>query len=51
MDSWEKFNETSLPDKTDFYSKLKEEDTTNKNYAHAQKVWQVTATRLEPSTT
>ena len=41
MDSWEKFNETSLPDENDFYSKLKEEDITDKNYAHAQKVWEV----------
>ena len=51
MDSWEKFNETSLPDKNDLYSKLKEEDTTDKNYAQAQKVWQVTATELKPTTT
>ena len=37
MDSWEKFNETSLPDKKDFYSKLNLEDITYENYAHAQK--------------
>ena len=26
MDIWEKFNETSLPEKGDFYSKLNMED-------------------------
>ena len=41
MDRWEKFNETSLPDKKAFYSKLNEEDITDKDYAHAQKVWEV----------
>ena len=41
MDSWEKFNETSLPDKKAFYSKLNEEDITDKDYAHAQNVWEV----------
>ena len=40
-DSWEKFDETSLLDKNAFYSKLNEEDITNKDYAHAQKVWKV----------
>ena len=38
MDSWERFNETSLPPKESFYSKLNKEDTTDKDYAHAQKV-------------
>ena len=41
MDSWERFDETSLPDKKDFYSELNLEDITNKNYEHAQKVWEV----------
>ena len=41
MDSWERFNETSLPPKESFYSKLNKEDTTDKDYAHAQKVWKV----------
>ena len=31
---------TSLPDKEAFYSKLNEEGITDKNYAHAQKVWE-----------
>ena len=41
MDSREKFNETSLPDKKDFYSKLNKENITDEDYAHAQKVWNV----------
>ena len=38
MDSWERFTETSLPDKKAFYSKLNLEDITDKDYAHARKV-------------
>ena len=41
MDSWEKFNETSLPDKKAFYSELNKEGITDEDYAHAQKVWKV----------
>ena len=40
-DSWGKFNEKSLPPKKDFYSELTLEDITYKDYAHAQKVWEV----------
>ena len=40
MDSWEKFNETSLPDKKAFYSKLNLEDITHKDYDHAEKVFE-----------
>ena len=40
-DGWERFNETSLPDKKKaFYSELSLEDSTNKDYAHAQKVFE-----------
>ena len=39
MDSWERFNETSLPPKESFYSELNLEDISNKDYLHAQKVW------------
>ena len=39
MDSWKKFNETELPDKESFYSKLNKEGITDEDYAHAQKVW------------
>ena len=41
MDSWERINETSLPDKEAFYSKLNKEVITDEDYAHAQKVWKV----------
>ena len=34
MDDWEKFNETSLPVKEDFYSHLNMEDITDADYAH-----------------
>ena len=39
MDSWERFNEKSLPDKRGFYSELNLADITDKDYAHAQKVF------------
>ena len=38
MDSWEKFDETSLPDKKAIYSNLNLEDISDEDYAHAQKV-------------
>ena len=41
MDSWEKFNETSLPDIKAFYTKLNLQDITDKDYLHAQKVSEV----------
>ena len=41
MDSWEKCDEKSLPDKTSFYSELNLEDITDKDYKHAQKVWEL----------
>ena len=39
MDSWERFNETLLPPKEAFYSELNLEDISDKDYLHAQKVW------------
>ena len=41
MDSWERFNETTLPPKEAFYSNLNLEVITDKDYTHAQKVWDV----------
>ena len=41
MDSWEKFDENTLPPKEDFYSELNLEGISDENYAHAQKVWEV----------
>ena len=41
MDSWENFNEISLPDKEAFYSKLNKKGIADEEYAHAQKVWKL----------
>ena len=38
MDDWEKFNETSLPEKGDFHSHLNMEDITDADCAHTKKV-------------
>ena len=38
MDSWERLNETSLPDKKCFYSKWYLEDITDEHYTHSQNV-------------
>ena len=38
MDVWHKFNETSLPEKEDFYSPLNMEDITDADYTHAKRV-------------
>ena len=38
MGGSEKFNETSLPEKEDFYSHLNMEDITGADYAHAKRV-------------
>ena len=40
MDSWERFNEKSLPLKKDFYSELTLEDISDKDQNHAQKVFE-----------
>ena len=39
MDSWERFDETSLPDKEVFYSNLHMENNTDVDYRHAEKVF------------
>ena len=41
MDSWEKFNETSIPPQEAYYSKLNEEGISDADYAHVEKVWEV----------
>ena len=40
MDSWERFNETSLPYKKDCYCELILEDISDKDDEHAQKVFE-----------
>ena len=39
MDEWEKFNETSLPEKEELYSRLNMKDITNADYMHARGVF------------
>ena len=39
MDSWEKFNETSLPSKEDFYSNLNMKDIDDIDYRHGNNVF------------
>ena len=38
MGDWEKFNETSLPEKEDFHSHLNMEDITDADYTHTKRV-------------
>ena len=38
MNDWQKFNETSLSEKEDFYSHLNMKDITDADYAHAKRV-------------
>ena len=38
MDDWEKFNETTLPEKEEFYSNLNMEDITDADYTHGKRV-------------
>ena len=37
MDSWKRFDETLLPDKKDFYSNFKIENTTDDDHKHGKK--------------
>ena len=39
MDSWERFDETSLPDKEAFYSSLNMKDVKDVDYRHAKRVF------------
>ena len=38
MDEWERFNETILPEKEEFYSNLSMEDITHAYYVHGKRV-------------
>ena len=40
MDSWQRFDETSLPDKKAFYSNLNMEDITDVDYRHGKTVFE-----------
>ena len=39
IDSWQRFDEISLPDEKAFYSNLNMEDTTNVDYKHGKTVF------------
>ena len=39
MDSWKKFEETSLPLKVSFYSRLNMKIISDQDHDHAQQVW------------
>ena len=41
MDSWEKFDEITLPPKEVFHSNLNLEDISDEDYVQAEKVWNV----------
>ena len=40
MDSWERFDETKLPNKKAFYSELNLDDIIDEDYIHAKKVFE-----------
>ena len=42
MDEWEEFNETSFPEKCDFYSNLNMESIADSDYNHAKRISQPT---------
>ena len=41
MDSWDKMQETSLPSKEQYFSKLSGKDISDKDYSFAEKIWEV----------
>ena len=40
MDNWERFSETLVPNKKDFYSNLIMEDITEADYKHPKRAWE-----------
>ena len=46
MESWGKCNEKPLPNKKAFHSELNLKEISDKEYAHAQKVWDVWVKKL-----
>ena len=41
MNGWEKFEETGLPPKDAFYSRLNMKGITDQDYEHAQQLWNI----------
>ena len=39
MDDWEKFNETTLPEKEEFYSNMNMEEMTDADYIHGKRAY------------
>ncbi len=39
MNSWDKFEETELPSKEDFYSQLSQENISDEEYTRAKLIW------------
>ena len=46
MDSWERFDVTSLSDKEAFYSSLNMEDITDVDYRHSRRVYNILIRRI-----
>ena len=46
MDDFEKFDETLMPDKKDFYIHLNMKDITDADYAHAKRVCKDLETKI-----
>ena len=46
MDDWEKFNETWLPEKEDFYSHLNMEDVVGADRTHAKSIGNIKFRRI-----
>ena len=42
MDAWEKFEETSLPPKDAFYSRLNMKSISDQDYEHPHQIWTIT---------
>ena len=45
MDSFERFDESQLPEKEKFYSSLSGQGITDEDYAHAKQVWETLGCR------
>ena len=51
MDSWDKFNKTSLPNIDKFYSNLNMSGVSDVDYGHARRVWNEFGIRIWVNTT
>ena len=51
LNSWERFDETQLPPKNEFYSNLNMGGITDEDYSHAQEVWKLITPEDDKTTT